>query len=184
MSIHAQISDEARASLQKQKATSTVSSIIIALLGLVLIGIILTIITLASNVKKQEPFISYIGDNEVTEEIPQEVVQSAVQSKPAAQSSSASKIITSTLASDLAIPTPDQAPDVPSPDLGESEGFGTGFGSGNGSGYGGNGGGVGFFGSTTNAKTIAYVIDYSESMSPVQIALVRKEVELSINELI
>jgi len=130
MSLHAQISHQAQADLLKQRRHTTITSIIIALLTLVLISITLMIITLSSDLVKNnaEPFISHVVDSEVEEKIVTEVVKNTIVSKPASLSSKVNRVVTSTVSSDLSIPVTDFQIQAPTTDFGDLEGIGDGWG--------------------------------------------------------
>lgn len=108
--------------------------------------------------------------------------------------SSMSRKIVSTAQSDFALPDSAPTPTTSSlPDLsagaGSGGGGGGGSGTGNGTGIGvgpgigkgvGQGGNITFFNQTTRGKRIAYVIDYSLSMSGKRIKLLRAELKRSV----
>lgn len=112
--------------------------------------------------------------------------------------SSMSRTIVSTAISDVALPDSTPTPTTSSlPDLaagagagggtggGTGTGNGTGIGSGSGPGVGsgkgiGQGGNITFFNQTTRGKRVAYVIDYSLSMSGKRIKLLRAELKRSV----
>ncbi|MEN8785795.1 MAG: hypothetical protein ABF379_15635, partial [Akkermansiaceae bacterium] len=62
MSLHAQLSPEAQARIAAQRRNSTLTSVIIALLAMTLIGVILMIIALSTNVRNI-PAITYVSAN-------------------------------------------------------------------------------------------------------------------------
>ena len=140
MSLHAQLSPEAQARLAAQRRTSTITSLIIALLTMVLLGVILLIITMALNVKEIPQIVSYSGTPESDENLQQKKVQTQVERKPAAPSSSMSKVIAANTSSPTAVPVPEiDVPEV-NTDFGDGNDFGDGWGDGSGT---GNGGGFG-----------------------------------------
>ena len=137
MSLHAQLSPEAQARLAAQKRTSTLTSLVIALLLMVLVGVILMIIAMASNVKINPQMVSYNGTAESDENLKQKKVQTQIERKPAAPSASMSKVIAANTTSPTAIPVPKIDVPDPSTDFGDGNDFGDGWGDGNGSGSGG-----------------------------------------------
>jgi len=137
MSLHAQLSPEAQARLAAQKRTSTLTSLVIALLLMVLVGVILMIIAIASNVKINPQMVSYNGTAEADENLKQKKVQTQIERKPAAPSASMSKVIAANTTSPTAIPVPKIDVPDPSTDFGDGNDFGDGWGDGNGSGSGG-----------------------------------------------
>jgi hypothetical protein len=137
MSLHAQLSPEAQARLAAQKRTSTLTSLVIALLLMVLVGVILMIIAMASNVKIKTQMVSYNGAAESEDNLKQKKVQTQIERKPAAPSSSMSKVIAANTTSPTAIPVPEIDVPDPSTDFGDGNDFGDGWGDGDGSGSGG-----------------------------------------------
>ncbi len=137
MSLHAQLSPEAQARLAAQKRTSTLTSLVIALLLMVLVGVILMIIAMASNVKITPQMVSYNGTAESEENLKQKKVQTQIERKPAAPSASMSKVIAANTTSPTAVPVPEIDVPDPSTDFGDGNDFGDGWGDGNGSGSGG-----------------------------------------------
>ncbi len=136
MSLHAQLSPEAQARLQAQRRNSTISSLIIALLVMTLVGVILLIITLALPSKEIPQIVTYQAGTDEQENIETRKVATSTERKPSAPSSSMAKVIASNSASPTAIPVPDVEVPEPSTDFGDGESFGSGWGSG-GSGSGG-----------------------------------------------
>ncbi|MBR9761579.1 hypothetical protein GYB43_14835 [bacterium] len=137
MSLHAQLSPEAQARLASQRRTSTITSLIIAILMMTLIGVILLIIAMKLNKDEIPELISYSAENIEEEELDVRKVQTQTQRKPSAPSSSMAKVIAANSASPTAIPVPEI--DVPDPSLnfGDGDGFGDGWGDGSDSGAGG-----------------------------------------------
>ncbi|MEN8693580.1 MAG: prenyltransferase/squalene oxidase repeat-containing protein [Akkermansiaceae bacterium] len=138
MSLHAQLSPEAQARLAAQRRTSTVSSLLIALLVLALIAVILMIIGLAIPSKEIPTIVSYSAGSEAEEDLQQRKVQTNTQRKPSSPSSSMAKVIASTTASPTAIPIPEVDVPDPSTNFGDGDDFGDGWGDG------GDGAGGGF----------------------------------------
>ena len=137
MSLHAQLSPEAQARLAAQRRTSTITSLIIAILMITLIGVILLIIAMKFNKDEIPELISYSAENVEEDELDVRKVQTQTQRKPSAPSSSMAKVIAANSASPTAIPVPEI--DVPDPSLnfGDGDGFGDGWGDGSDSGAGG-----------------------------------------------
>ena len=151
----------ARAILKKQQRTATVTSLIVAILMMVMIGLILRLIFLAIAIEPKPKLVAYSGVGETEEKITKPKVQTSVERKPSAPSMSASKMIVSNTSAPTAIPVPEiQVEDV-SMEIGVGDDFGQGWGDGDGFGQ---GGGSSFFGQTSRAERIAYVIDFSSSM--------------------
>lgn len=182
MSLHADLSPETRERLAKQRRTSTITSLFIGILTTVLVGIILLLIAMATNVKEIPQLVSYSAGSEKDDKLKVKKVQTQVEKKPAAPSSSMSRVIAAKTSSPTAVPVPEiDVPDV-SVEFGDGEGFGGGWGDGDGF---GSGGGGNFFGQQVSAERIVYIIDYSSSMKKDQREpLMREEMKNSLNSLV
>ncbi len=131
------MSPEALARLAQQRRNSTISSLLIAILSIVLIGIIMTIILLKFNIPKPEPIVTYTAPTQEDTEIQEKVVNQQIQRQTSAPSSSMAKVIAAATSSPVSVPVPDvDVPDV-SADFGDGSDFGAGFGSGGGQGFAG-----------------------------------------------
>ena len=137
MSLHAQLSPQAQARLAAQQRMSTITSLIIALLLMVLVGLILWIIAMNLPSKNIPQLVSYNGTPESEENLKQKKVQTKIERKPAAPSASMSKVIAANTSSPTAIPIPEIDVPDPSTDFGDGNDFGDGWGDGDGSGAGG-----------------------------------------------
>lgn len=140
MPIHAQLSPETQSRLRRQKRATTISSVIIALLGLILVGLILLLISLRLVSQDVPLIVGYQATSKTDEELETRKVQTTTQRKPSSPSQSMSKVIASAATSSVAIPVPDFPVEEPSVDFGSTEGFGSGWGDGSGFGAGGGGG--------------------------------------------
>ncbi len=178
MSIHAKLSPEAEARLAAQRRNSTITSAIIALLMIVIVGLVLGLVLLPNMVKETPVIVTYQSDVTKEKEPNPEKVKTTVQRKPSAPSSSMVKVIASASVSDISIPVPDVVVDVQAVDFGDGNDFGGGWGDGDG--FGSGGGGATFFNQSVKAERIAYVIDYSGSMNGVKDKLMREELTKSI----
>lgn len=140
MSLHADLSPEARQRLHAQRRNSTISSIVIALLTVVLIGLILGVFLLPTLVRETPTIVTY--ESNVAEETKVDVkkVTTSMERKPSSPSSSMAKVITANTSAPTAIPVPDVEVSTPSMDFGDGDDFGSGWGD---SGDGGAGGGFG-----------------------------------------
>ena len=138
MSLHAQLSPEAQARLDSQRRNSTISSIVIALLLIALIGVILFIISITLKAKEIPTIVTYNAGLEENEDLEVKRINNSVERKPSAPSSSMAKVIASTTATPTAIPVPEVDVPDPSTDFGDGDDFGSGWGDG------GDGGGGGF----------------------------------------
>lgn len=179
MSIHAEISAEAQAKLNAQKRNSTITSVIISLLLLALLGLALWAISIAITKQDTEDMVSYTGGAEPTEEIVKPEMVSNVKQEPSAPSSNLTKVITSIAPSPTSIPNTEVVVDEPSLDFGTGDDFGDGWGGG-GNGSGAGGGGASFFKQNIKAERVVYVIDYSASMGGKKIKLLKDELAKSV----
>ena len=137
MSLHAQLSPEAQQRLSAQKRTSTLTSLLIAILLMVLIGLILMIVAIASITKFVPPYTVYSGTDETDSDPKLKKVQTSIQSKPSPPSLSMSKVIVVNSESPVAVPVPDFPTPDPSSNIGDGNDFGEGWGQGTGTGPGG-----------------------------------------------
>lgn len=151
MSLHAVTSKEAKAALVVQKRNSTISSLVIAILSLILIGLILFIISITIEQKKTVDLVPF-ATNILTEEVIEKPeVQTQVERKPSAPSSNLARTIVSNSTSSISIPKIDiDIADV-SLDFGNGDDFGFGDG-GSDFGFGDDGSGAGGFGSGKKIK--------------------------------
>ena len=150
-----------RTVLRQQQRTATLVSLITALLLMVLIGLILAVILMAVAPTEQPSLVAYSGVSEKPKKITKPKVQTNVKRKPAATSMAAAKMIVANAQAPTSIPVPEIVVEDISLDIGVGDDFGAGWG--NGDGFGG-GGGSTFFGQSSNAERVVYVIDFSSSM--------------------
>ena len=174
-------SEEANVALTRQRRNATISSLIIAVLVIVMIGLIMALIFLPSFFLQSPTIVTYSSNSPEDDKLTQKEMSPKIQRKPSAPSSSMAKVIASTSPSTTAIPVPEVNVPDPSVDFGSGDDFGEGWGSGGGGG--GGGGGTSFFGQKSNAERIAYVIDYSLSMRGERERLMRKELGNSLKKL-
>lgn len=106
MSLHAEISPEAQAELDAQKKTSTISSVIISLLSLALIGLILYVIAMTIETKNNPEITTYGNTLADPTDTPEEVTETDVTSEPATPPTSAAKVIAALTNSPDSPPTP------------------------------------------------------------------------------
>ncbi|NWK54904.1 VWA domain-containing protein [Verrucomicrobiaceae bacterium N1E253] len=177
MSLHAQLSPEALKRLHVQQRNSTITSIIISILVVLLIGIILLWILLPPIDNFTPEIVSYQAGNVDDRPVKRPQMQRNVERKPSSPSSSMARVIASSTVSDLAIPVPEEITPVDSMEFGNGDDFGDGWG--DGSGWGG-GGSTSFFGQEVRGSRILYVIDYSASMGGERQRLMRKELAYSV----
>ena len=146
MSLHAEISDEARQKLAKQKRISTISSFLVAIMTLVLVALILGFFLLPNLGKDETQIVTYQSTSADDEEPQAEKVKTNVQRKPTAPSSAPVKTIVAATASPTSIPTVDSVENVESLEFGSGDDFGTSWG--DGTDFGGGGGNATAFGRT------------------------------------
>ncbi|QTN31304.1 VWA domain-containing protein [Akkermansiaceae bacterium] len=180
MSIHAKLSPEAQARLASQRRNSTISSLVIAFLTIVILGLVLGFFLLPNLIKETPTIVTYKANETKADEPEPEKIKSAIQRKPSSPSSSMVKVIAATTTADISIPVPDVAVTTESVEFGDGEDFGGGWGDGMGS---GKGGGASFFNQKVSAERIAYVIDYSGSMAGEKDKLMRNELTKSVSGL-
>lgn len=137
MSLHAQLSPEAQARLQAQQRNSTITSIIISILSVLLLGILLLWILLPSVETYTPEIVSYQGAADEDQKITKREMTRAVERKPSAPSSAMARVIAANTQSNVAVPVPDVDVPDPSTDFGDGNDFGDGWGSGDEAGGGG-----------------------------------------------
>jgi hypothetical protein len=181
MSIHAQISDEARAALAAQKRTSTISSIVIAILACFLLGLILFVIAMTVEVKRPPEIISYNAAVADTENVEKPEITNEVVKPPSAPAMSMTRVIASSASANLSVPNPTEDVTELSLEFSSSEDFSDEFSDAS---WGESGAAAAsFFGQKVEAERIAYVIDYSMSMGGKRDKLMRKELAQAIGAL-
>ena len=142
MSIHVQISEEARKRLNAQKRNSTISSIVISVFVMVMIFLVLGISLLPNIVKENPTIVTYSASLAEETEVNVKKVNNQIQRKPSAPTNSMAKVIAANSSSPTAIPVPDIDVVTPNADFGDGEDFGGGWGEGDGTGAGGGFGAV------------------------------------------
>ncbi|MFC4993261.1 hypothetical protein [Rubritalea tangerina] len=143
MSIHAMTSPHARAALAAQRRNSTISSLLIAILGTFLVGLILFIITMSIEQKtnlEMIPFKTSLTDDPPIEK-PQ--TRTEVERKPTSPTSAMTPTIVANMASAISIPTLDVEATELNLDFGIGDDFGLGDGTDFGTGAGGAASGFG-----------------------------------------
>ena len=180
MSIHVQLDSEAQKRLAAQRRNSSISSAVIALLVIVLIGFTLGLVLLPNFTKEVPVIVSYKGTKQPEKEVEQKKISTSVQRKPTSPASTSVKVITTNSASPVSIPVPEQVSPVESVEFGDGQDFGGGWGDGDGFAA---GGGATFFNQEVKAERIAYVIDYSASMKGEKDELMRAELTKSVSGL-
>lgn len=172
---------EAEAALKRQRRMASIASLVIAILIVIQVAIVLALLLLPSLRLEVAPIVAYSAETQEQEIVERPEVTSQVQRQPAAPSSAIAKVIASSVPTPTAVPVPDTNTPDQSIEFGDGDDFGEGWGQGSGSGF---GGGTSFFGVTSKAERIAYVIDYSASMGGAgRAALMRKELTDSIDRI-
>ena len=128
MAIHAEISEEARKRLAQQRRNSTISSLLISVLAIVLIGFVLAFIALKVYTPDVEVPIAYTSNVVEQVDITKKKITETVVRKPAAPSAVQNRVITASTTSALSVPTPDVDFSEPQVDFGDGEDFGLGAG--------------------------------------------------------
>lgn len=181
MSLHSAITPEVEIALKRQKARATLSSLLISILAILLVGIILFLVAIQSLNFSQPDVIAYKASMPEDTELEEKKINPAIQRKPSSPSSAMAKVIAANTTSPTAIPVPEVEVPVESADFGDGDDFGAGWGSGGG---GNGGGGTTFFGQKSSAERIAFVIDYSASMKAQERdKIMKKELATSLGKL-
>ena len=139
MSIHIELSEEAKRKLEKDKKVSTISSLVVAVMTIFLLALILGLFILPNFTKEEVQIVTYTANSTKDDEPVAEKVKTNVQRKPSAPSSAPVKTIVAATTSVTSIPTVDAVEPVESIEFGAGDDFGAGWGSGSGSGSGGGG---------------------------------------------
>ena len=123
MSLHAQLSPEALARLHAQQRNATITSLIISILVICLIGIIFLWILLPPIDNTTPDIVSYQAGEEDAKKQEKRVVKRVVERKPSAPSTQMAKVIASNTQSPTAIPVPEMDVPDPSTNFGDLEDF-------------------------------------------------------------
>lgn len=167
-----------------QRRRSSVASMVIGLLAVAVLLLLLALILLAPLLQESPTIVTY-SSAAVAEEQPEaERKLSQRHSTPSAPSSAMSRVIAAATASPTAIPVPEVEVETVTDAFGMGDDFGDGWGGDGGDGTGG--GDATFFQQKTRAKTVAYVIDFSQSMggkNRLRESLMRNELSKSVKGL-
>ncbi|MFM7180658.1 MAG: hypothetical protein ACKO2G_04235 [Verrucomicrobiales bacterium] len=172
-------SEQSAAVKKRSERGAKISSLVITVMVHVILILILTLIILPSlpvDVPEIQAKTINPPSDQITEQSP---TQATVKSKPSAASASARLISSHAPSATAFVPTVNTDSNLANIGTGSGVGLGLGFG-GTGSGTGGK---VGFFGQTSTASRVAFVIDYSASMKGPRDPMMRKELTKSIKEL-
>ncbi len=130
MSIHIDLSPEAQERLKKQKTRSTITSLLISVGVILLLGLTLGLLTIIIPNKEPEVIIAYAAapqEQETTQD-PKVKIQKRQVPTPPASSSAVANVMTTTAPTSISIPDTNQMVSVDAPDFGSSDDFGMGFG--------------------------------------------------------
>ncbi|MEM9079545.1 MAG: hypothetical protein AAGC74_02505 [Verrucomicrobiota bacterium] len=173
---------EVEAALRRQKARATFSSLIIALLAIVLFGLGMGYVLVRGISLEQPSVVAYKSVVQDESQLDVKQLTPTLQRKPSAPSSSTARVIASQSLSSTAIPVPDVETPIESLEFGDGDDFGAGWGSGDSSATAG--GSMTFFGQEAVAERVAFVIDYSASMyQDDRVGIMKDELSRSIRDL-
>jgi hypothetical protein len=136
MSLHAELSPEALERLHAQRRNSTISSIVIAVLTVVLVALILGIFLLPSLVQEAPTIVTYEANLDEESQLEEKKIQTNVTRRPTPPTTSLAKVIISNTASPTSVAVPDVDVSTPSMDFGSIEDFGNDWGEAQPSGFG------------------------------------------------
>ncbi len=126
MSLHAQLSPEAQSRIAAQRRTSTLTSLVIALLVMTLIGVVLMIIALASDVNNI-PAIQYTSvEGPKDDKLETKRTTDTIMRKPSPPSAMRTSAIVTKSSSPVSIPVPEITPTESDFGFGDGDGFGNG----------------------------------------------------------
>lgn len=164
---------------RKAERGAKLSSLVVTVMVHVVLILILTLIILPGQMVDVPEIHAKTIEDLSEQKIQQTPRQTTVRSKPAAASSSARLLTSQATTSTVFHPEVNTETPITNMGMGTGVGLGLGFGD---SGT-GTGGKVGFFGQTTTARRVAFVIDYSLSMKGQRDPMMREELTKSIKEL-
>ena len=132
MSLHAELSTEARLRLERQQRNSTISSIVISLLVIILVGLILGWYLIPNLAKESHDFVYVTAPIDPDPPIEGPKFPTSLDRKPTSPSQSMAKLLAATTTSPISIPVPDIDITTPSLDIGSGDGYGSNWGDGDG----------------------------------------------------
>ena len=132
MSLHADLTDDARTRLHAQRRNSTISSLVIACLVVTLLALVLGVFLLPNLVKDPSVVIVYPPGPEPEPEPPKPVVPTRFDRNPSRPPRAMCKVLVSNIPSPTAVRVTDVEVTTPSMDFGLSDDFGDGWTKGNG----------------------------------------------------
>ncbi len=134
MSLHVQLSPEARAQLEMQKRWSSVSAIFVSILTIILVSLVLALYVIPTFVKETPTFVIYESPNYEETPIDRPTINVSMERNPTAPSTTRVRAIAATKFSPVSIPIPEIDVTTPSLTFGDGDDFGTGFTMGHGTG--------------------------------------------------
>ncbi|MDC0088181.1 hypothetical protein OAI07_01420 [Akkermansiaceae bacterium] len=184
MSLHAQISPETLERLRIQQRNNTITSVLISILVVVLLGVVMFWFLLPGAERYTDEIVAYQTSADDKKEVTKPKIQRSVETKPTTPAASASmaKVLTSSSVSAVSIPVVAEVETAESENFGESLSFGDGweavdFAEGVSS-------STSFFDTKISGDHILYIIDYSLSMNKDdKVSLMKEELENSVKQL-
>jgi len=169
------------AAARRRRLGSSVLSVVISFLVVALMLAVLAAVLLPSWVDHAEPVTAYVAPQQPDKPIESRRF-SPRTSKPSSPSSALARVIAVNTRSPVSIPVPEVLVSDDSAAFGSGDDFGEGWEDGEGDGF-GTGGGTTFFEQKVRAQRVAYVIDYSLSMTGRREQLMRDELARSVGRL-
>lgn len=167
--------------LRRQRARATVSSLLISSLLITVVALLLALVLIPRLNLTQSPVVAYRAFS--IEEEKREIIETvtAIERKPAAPMNITSRVIAANLPSDVTISVPEFNAETSSVSFGNGDDFGDGWGEG---GPASGAGGTTFFGVTSLANRVAFVIDYSASMQlDGRVDIMKRELQNAVEDL-
>jgi len=126
MSLHAELSPEALARLQAQRRNSTISSMIIAFIGVILVAMLLALMILPQLLEEKPDLVAWHVTASMDEAPQPKTLDTSTRPKPTAPAAMRSQMIVAHTLNPLSIPTPDLPPTESSAIFGAGDDFGDG----------------------------------------------------------
>ena len=130
MSIHINLTDEARAQLAQQQRRSTLFSFLISIGVIVVLGVLLQALFIFIPEKRIETIVTYQAESVDLETVTEPTIKKQTRTTPTppAASSAVANVITTSAPTAISVPDTNQFLSVDAPDFGSSNDFGMGFG--------------------------------------------------------
>lgn len=172
---------DAGRAVQQQQRTATITSLLIAIVLMTLIGLILAFI-FHHTVKQVSPqIVARVSDAHTEREVPKPKVKIDIVRKLSAPTMASAPVIVVNTSSSVSVPVSHVVVEQVSIGHGIGDNFGAGF---DGSGFGPGDKSSSFFDLESDADRVAYVIDYSASMRGKRDSLMRKELKNSVETML